>query len=562
MRSTLAPISGGSVCLARLPGPQRYLRPAMLPVTFSDADLNALVEAAADFSDYRSGRYFAKRDSQGTSGDGSALRLRDSSVLPPWAFDLRRMLSALAGFEFGSKQRSPLTTVSEAGARFGWQELEAVVSPRLLALVSQKAKGRLRRDLQRILERVTRPCLELERTSYSAALAAIGLHEESTDSKFAERKFLGRRPSERLFSMFRKFPVLSRLWFQLISQWCDHVTELLVRLAADRMALSRAFLGGQPVGPIADLRCGLSDPHNMGRTVMLLQFKAGSIIYKPRSGDGEWEWFSFLHGLNALSFHPKLRAAHVLRRKSYCWMERIEASPCRDKPAARRFYRRMGGTIGAAYLLRAVDCHRDNIIAAGEHPVLVDAETLWHPSPETKTETPVDLLRRTGFFPDSNRRSLQSRSSVLGNATSGQHVLRIRAKAVSAAQYKREIIEGFCRAWRCVLETGDRHAAAARRLRRISSRKKRWIYRPTEMYAAIARASIQPAAVRSGIERELLIARLCSRSTVPSAVIHAEVAALKRLDIPYIVRRSNERIAAYAADMPPYMREALRRVLV
>ena len=68
------------------------------------------------------------------------------------------------------------------------------------------------------------------------------------------------------------------------------------------------------MGPIVDLRCGLSDPHNEGRTVMLLQFAAGSVIYKPRPGDGEWEWFSFLHGMNALSFHPRLRAARVLRR--------------------------------------------------------------------------------------------------------------------------------------------------------------------------------------------------------------------------------------------------------
>ena len=101
------------------------------------------------------------------------------------------------------------------------------------------------------------------------------------------------------------------------------------------------------------MRCGLSDPHNEGRTVMLLEFAAGSVIYKPRPGDGEWEWFSFLQGMNALSFRPGLRAARVLRQKGYCWMERIESSPCTDQAAARRFYRRMGGMIGVAYLLRA-----------------------------------------------------------------------------------------------------------------------------------------------------------------------------------------------------------------
>lgn len=560
MRSTLAPISGKSSCLERPASPPRRLLHVTRPLTFSDSDFIVLLEGAADFSDYRSGQYFAKRSSEETSAGGSALRLRDPSMLPPWALDLRRMLSALADLEFSSNKSSPLVTLCEAGARFGFQELEERLAPKLLALVSEKAKRSLKRDLQRILERVTRPSLELEQKSYGLALAAIRDPATKTDPKFAERKFLGEKPSERLFSLFRKFPVLAGLWFQLISQWCNQVTELLVRVAAERSALSRAFLGGQPMGPIVDLRGGLSDPHNAGHTVMLLQFRAGSVIYKPRPGDGEWEWFSFLHGMNALSFQPRLRVARVLRRNGYCWMERIEPSPCQDRPAARRFYRRMGGVIGAAYVLRVVDCHRDNIIAAGEHPILVDAEALWHFSRETKAATPVDLFRRTGFLPGSNRQSLQFRSSVLGPATVGQHVPRLRGHALSAAQYEREIVDGFRRAWRCTLGTTNRRAAFIRRLRRICSRKRRWIYRPTETYATIARASIQPAALRSGIERELLIAHLCSRK-MPPAIIHVEIAALKRLDIPYFMRRSKGPLSFDKGIVPADLIQALRRAL-
>jgi lantibiotic modifying enzyme len=531
----------------------------ILPLTLSDSDFIALIESAADFSDYRSGQYFAKRSSEETSAGGSALQLRDPSMLPPWGLDLRRMLSALADLEFSSNKRSPLATLCEAGTRFGFQELEERIAPKLLALVSKKAKRSLKRDLQRILERVTRPSLELEQKSYGLALAAIGDPATKTNSKFTERKFLGVKPSERLSSLFRKFPVLAGLWFQLISQWCNQVTELLVRVAAERSALSRAFLGGQPMGPIVDLRGGLSDPHNAGHTVMLLQFRAGSVIYKPRPGDGEWEWFSFLHGMNALSFQPRLRAAGVLRRNGYCWMERIEPSPCKDQPAARRFYRRMGGIIGAACVLRAVDCHRDNIIAAGEHPILVDAEALCHLSSETKAATSVDLLRQTGFLPGPNRRSLQSRSSVLGPATVGQHVPRLRGHALSTARYDGEIVDGFRRAWSCTLGTTKRRVAFIRRLRRICSRKRRWIYRPTETYAAIARASIQPAALRSGIERELLIARFCSRKTVSAKIIHAEIAALKRLDIPYFARRIKQPLSFEKGSVPTEVIETLRR---
>jgi class II lanthipeptide synthase len=472
------------------------------------------------------------------------------------------MLGALGDFGFRPGRATVLVKLCEAGARYGWRDLEATSNRNLLASVSPKAKASLTRDLRHSLERLTRPCLELERTSFGLALNSIGILAGPADPKLSERMFLGDKPGDRLFSLFKKFPVLARLWCQLISQWREHVMEVLLRFMTDRTALSHAFFGGQPIETIADVRCSLSDSHNHGRTVMQLQFGTGAVIYKPRPGDGEWEWGSLLEWMNAQSFQPRLRAGRVLRRKDYCWMERIEVAPCKNGAAARRFYERIGGMMAAAYLLKAVDCHRDNLIASGEDPVLVDADALWHVSPATKAETPLDRLCRTGFFPNSNPLSLQSRSSVLGGTKTGRHVARIGTKPLSAVQFEREIVKGFSRAWHCILGTKNRRRRFARRLRRIRSRGSRWIYLATEKYAAIKRASIQAAALRSGIERHLLIARLCRRSAVGSKVIEAETDALTRLDIPYFNRGSKERIALDTADLPAEVREALRRVLV
>jgi lantibiotic modifying enzyme len=207
-----------------------------------------------------------------------------------------------------------------------------------------------------------------------------------------------------------------------------------------------------------------------------------------------------------------------------------------------------------------VDCHRDNVIAAGEDPVLVDAEALWHGHLETKALTPVELLSRTGFLPGPNPRSLQSRSSALGRGN-GKHVPKFCGKVLRAVHYEREIVAGFRQAWRCILGTRHRRAPFLRRVQRITSRKRRWIYRPTETYAAIARASTQPAALRSGIERDLLLARLGSRRTAPATVIHAEIAALKRLDIPYFVRRSKGRLSPDKGSVPAEVIEGLQRAL-
>lgn len=529
-------------------------------MSFSDNEFIAILEAAADFADYRSGQYFIRQESRPASG-GSALRLRDPSKLPPWAIDLRRMFGALAEFDFNSNRGSPLARLCEAGARFGLQELDSTLGSEFPVLVSTKAKRCLKRDLERILQGATRPCLELERKSYNLALVAMGFEKTGTDGRPWDVKFVGKKPSERLFAIFGRFPVLPRLWLQLISQWCDKVAELLTRLVADRTALSGAFLGGQPAGPIVEMRCGLSDPHKNGRTVMLLQFASGSVIYKPRPGDGEWEWNSLLEWMNAHSFRPRLRPGRVLRRKGYCWMEWIEVAPCKNAAAARRFYERLGGMIAAACLLKAVDCHRDNLISAGEDPVLVDAETLWHVSPGNKAQTPLDFLYRTGFFQNANSRSLQSRSSALGPGTAGRHVPRLAGRPLKPRHYRFEIARGFARAWRCIL--GDRSAQEmfARKLRRIRATDRRWIYRATEAYAAIRDASIQPQALRSGRERERLLRRRCTSETVGPTVVDAEVRALMQLDIPYFVVRSKQRLPSGGCSVLPELIQALHAAL-
>jgi lantibiotic modifying enzyme len=377
-----------------------------------------------------------------------------------------------------------------------------------------------------------------------------------------ERMFLRERPSHRLFELFKKFPVLACLWFLTIGQWRDHVIEVLGRVTKDHDAISRFFFDRHSCGQIKDLRPGLSDPHNGGRSVTLVEFERGRVIYKPRSGVSESVWFELLAWMNRHGFHPELRRARVLRRKNYHWMEYVEATACRSHAAVRRFYTRLGGMIAVAYLLKAVDCHRENVIAAGEHPVLVDIDALWHVSPLTKTQSLATVLYRTGFFPCSRRRSLQSRSSVLGWATTGKHLARIASQPMAASDYAKEIICGFSRAWDCLMGTPRRRSFFLKKLKQIRRQPRRWIYLATEKYAAILRASISPSALESEEGRKELITRLCSRSSVKPALIRAEVRALMRLDLPYFIRQTDELMPGDKNTVPPELVQAIQKALL
>ncbi len=166
---------------------------------------------------------------------------------------------------------------------------------------------------------------------------------------------------------------------------------------------------------------------------------------------------------------------------------------------------------------------------------------MWHVSPGTERQSFATLIDRTGFFPNANRRSLQSRSSILGPGTAGNHLPRLAGKPLFAAHYQEEITLGFARAWRCILGTSARRKAFGRRVRRICTRERRWIYWSTEKYAAIREASLQPSVLRLSSERDSFIRRVCQRDAVPSAVINSEVRALKALDIPYFVAQTERR---------------------
>lgn len=547
-------------------------------MTVSDIEFIRIVEAAADFDDYRCAKFFVPRQRshrmrQGFSaaradapraqlspqsaithickslgvnpaGDpfgsrtDTLLQVRNPAVLPVWARELREMFDGLREENLATKQTSPLYRLCECGSRYGLQRLKGQISSDVLNRVSQKAKESLNRDLRRTLARVTRPCFALRLEALR--LASEALQAQETGPKDAERTRVGTMRSEQLCSMFKTFPVLAKLWSQLISQWCNQIADLLLRFTTDRRTLSNAFLCGQRIGKIINLHSGLSDPHNGGGTTAFLQFERGSVIYKPRRGDGEWEWIRFLQWMNSQSFQPKLRGARVLRREGYCWMEHIQPKPCKDQDAARRFYTRVGGLLAAACLLRAVDCHRDNMIASGEYPVLVDAETLWHVARETRPQTCLDALYETGFLASPDRRSShQYLSSALGRTTPGAHTPQIGANPLNAARYEIEIVNGFRKAWRCLLGTKDRRTAFLHRLQRLRRRTRRWIYWPTRNYDAIRRACIQPVALRSGINRDFLIAGLCARSAVSQMIIRREINALKRLDVPYFVRKSS-----------------------
>jgi type 2 lantibiotic biosynthesis protein LanM len=183
-----------------------------------------------------------------------------------------------------------------------------------------------------------------------------------------------------------------------IDHWVDAQLEMLARLRADWAAIS-AWGGDGPLAcKVRRVEGELSDRHDGGRSAAILTFESGwKVVYKPRAMQAD-AWYSrLLDWLNALEAPVSFRSPRVLARDGYGWMEFVAHRRCRSRAELSEYHRNAGGLLCLLYLLRATDCHFQNLIACGVDPVLVDAEMLFQPSLQASDAWTVT---RTGLIPN------------------------------------------------------------------------------------------------------------------------------------------------------------------
>ena len=101
--------------------------------------------------------------------------------------------------------------------------------------------------------------------------------------------------------------------------------------------------------------------------------------------------------LNHRGNHPPFLALKILDCGTYGWVEFVEFRECQSVDEVQRFYERQGAYLALLYVLEATDVHFDNSIACGEHPFLVDLETLFHPRTNSAPASldPASIALRT-----------------------------------------------------------------------------------------------------------------------------------------------------------------------
>jgi type 2 lantibiotic biosynthesis protein LanM len=383
-----------------------------------------------------------------------------------------------------------------------------------------------------------------------------------------------------LAALMQRYPVLARLIGTAALAAEEAGTELVERLAADRSALVETLLDGVEPGPVTAILPGLGDPHRGGRSVALVRFADGrSVVYKPRSVDMHARFGDIVSWLNAQIPACRLASPGLLARAGYGWVEFIAERPLDQPGDAHLFYRREGVLSAVLYAVHAVDMHCENLVAHGDQPVLIDVETLFHPTlptPEAACADPAaealfDSVSRTGLLPNVTvgQAGVQDRSGMGGDPGEGcpdfaldwdppgtdearlvQRRIpfqgagnrpRFGGRVLEPADFTEDVLEGFRLGYDAILRDPAGFLPLAHACADLEARV---VVRPTAAYQWLLDESTDPellsdARVRDAAFDVLDEASACHR--LWRELAPHERAALWNGDIPLIAARAADR---------------------
>lgn len=497
---------------------------------------------------------------------------------PSWVQTLRAALDdieqAAPDSAMQSSDEAARLPFSHALAPFvGWASRQvAAGAADSLEQLSPRALADLERALLARLCGAVGPCLQtrfsLERILHHPRLV---LHPDFYQGQMGEEVYAtfiaGLRAADML-RFFEDYPAAARLLGVLLEQWITSVTELLERLRRDRPELDRR-LGLTAAAPVASIEGDVSDPHNGGRSVLILTFPGGQrLVYKPRSVTPEVYFSALIDRLSELGLPRLFPRTFALERPGYGWVEYVERRDCGAREEVDAYYGRLGALLAVFYALGASDLHHENLIAHGAFPVPIDLETLLCPRQQGHTEDAVRTVLCVGMLLSPSDAATERRLdlSAIGDGRpleqdlpfgewrhvnrDNMHIAAPQAAPVErrslprwngvarhAHDHAQAFIAGFCRGYRALVGAAPRLLAGDGARCLPEECAIRVVFRDTETYASILRSAQEPAVMTAGVDRSIelqaLFQPLAERPEL-HPLVRAEQQSLEDLDIPYL----------------------------
>ena len=317
----------------------------------------------------------------------ATVRRKASAPTPQWIADAIWIEAALQSLPTGAKA----TMTAGQGEPCAFEHLLAPVVEQAETLlfastgapafdhVAESARSDLRRSLLVQLSELFAPALYemFSQARKAAATPADAAGPQRDRANMHYDKFVAEMKAGGFRRLFTDKPVLLRVAATIARQWINVSGEFVIRLDADLAAIRRELLSCNARSRVAAIAGDLSDPHNNGRSVRIVRFEdGGRVVYKPKDLRLDVAWHALVQRLNWEGAPVQLKAARAIARKGYGWTEFIAHTGCADAEGCRRFFNRAGAWLALFHCFCGNDMHQENLIAAGEHPVPVDLETI------------------------------------------------------------------------------------------------------------------------------------------------------------------------------------------
>lgn len=500
-------------------------------------------------------------------------------ALPSWQGTILRALSAPAERKIAWPTLLELGAVAEGFVQQGLADLNESLARiastyREVPFEPQRVAALALRNLLPEIYRLTHRCMVLE---LNVSRLRGSLSGPSPEIRYQDFVNTIRRPKE-AGRILRRYPVLARLLAQTVASWQANTLELLENLCVDWDEISGVFaLRAQDIGNLEAIVSGVGDRHRGGRTVTLLRFASGyTIVYKPRSVAIEVHFSELLAWANESGQTSPFRTVVALDRGSHGWVEYVSPDVCESPSEARAFFEQQGRYLALLYALNATDFHCENLVAAGEHPVLLDLEGLFHPdlwpdldrTAEGRATAQIrESVVSTGLLPirtwlneagtGVDRSGLSSQAGqktpfpvpqIEDPITDEMRIVHktavyrdvgnlpvLAGEPVPALSFRRAIEDGFVEFYRSLVERRGELVGSDGLLGRFAKDEIRVILRSTASYSRLLEESLHPDVMGDAVEREKLLDHLwwaaLDRPQMAPAVA-AEIQDLESCDIP------------------------------
>jgi type 2 lantibiotic biosynthesis protein LanM len=389
---------------------------------------------------------------------------------------------------------------------------------------------------------------------------------------------------EVMLPLLEEYSVLTRALVLAVEQWLTSSLELLERLCADWSEIRERLLTEEAHCSLEEVESEAGDRHRGGRSVILLKFSGGArLVYKPKPLAIDQHFQELLQWLNAHGASPEFQTLKVIDKGTYGWSEFVSSRECVTTEEVQRFYERQGSYLALLYALEATDIHAENLIAAGEHPLLVDLETLFHPrvdlsktlfAQEPAFEALWYSVIRVGLLPvrlwgneDAPGVNLSGLGGEEGQVTprpvpqwadsgtdqmrlvrerieipAGRNRPRLNGQQVDVLAHVDSILAGFKRMYRLLMD--HRAELLTEALPRFAQDEIRFVARSTDIYRRFTYDSFRPELLRDALERERHFDRLwvgIQWQPHIARIIPAERADLLKGDVPFFTTRPQSR---------------------